>query len=1055
MPKRPVILLLLYKYIVRKCLLILLQLAFVATAGAQNSTQLKTNDKYTDSLQLLLIHAKEDTAKVNLMIQMARGMKYDNLDSQKNLLEKALQLSRQSGYQRGEMKSNYFLSSLLTLSGNYPAALELLLKALDISKGIKDKDWTAMITDYIGLLYLNLGDYRQGLQYSFKARKMFSSTDDLSLANNSLNIGYEYLKLNKLDSALIYLNECYQLSSKATAQSKVRGRYIMGYGLQSLGDVWSLKGNNNLAEPYYRKAINIAKEISDLMLLSYSYLGLAQMFNKISLRDSAFKYAAATIASSVEANNKIEANVLMSHLFESIDNSDSALRYYKVAMTTRDSTFNKEKIKQIQNLQFAETLREQQIEQARKETQQRYENEIKIYSLIGGLILLLSLAFFLYRNNQQKRKAYTLLQKQNAQAQMEAALERVRAQAMAMRNSNDVSNAIGLLFTELDKLGIVTIRCGIIIIEEATETMEVWTAIPTAEGRVAQISGRVDANIHPLLENGFQAWRQKKRFYSYELVGNDVLNYYKAITTNAPQYSLPVTNNNTERQICSVFFFKEGAVFTFTSHPLAAETRLVLEKFAAVFGLTYRRYLDLKVAEEQTQLAVKQASLDRVRAEIASMRSTDDLQRITPLIWRELHTLHVPFVRCGVFIVDEDNQITHAYLSTPKGQVLGVLNVHIEEDAFTRSIVEHWRKGLVYMEHWDKEQFISWMQTMIDLKQIQNKELYQGEAHPPESLCLHFVPFTQGMLYVGNSSLLTAAEIQLVKSLAEAFAIAYARYEDFKQLEAAKNKVEATLHELKTTQRQLVQKEKMASLGELTAGVAHEIQNPLNFVNNFSEVSAELLTEMKEALKKDDKQEAIAVADNLVTNLQKISFHGKRADAIVRGMLQHSRKNTGEKEPTDINALADEYLRLSYQGIRAKDKNFNAVLETHFDESIGKINIVPQDMSRVLLNLFNNTFYAVNEKKKLLNGVFEPSVIISTKKENDKAVTITVKDNGNGVPQQVMDKIFQPFFTTKPTGQGTGLGLSLSYDIIKAHGGEIKVDSKEGEGTHFIIQLPV
>ena len=272
-------------------------------------------------------------------------------------------------------------------------------------------------------------------------------------------------------------------------------------------------------------------------------------------------------------------------------------------------------------------------------------------------------------------------------------------------------------------------------------------------------------------------------------------------------------------------------------------------------------------------------------------------------------------------------------------------------------------------------------------------------------------------------------------------------------LQEQKQKVETTLKELKSTQSQLIQSEKMASLGELTAGIAHEIQNPLNFVNNFSEVNKELLTELKDEIKKGNTDEANAIADDLIDNEEKINYHGKRADAIVKGMLQHSRKSDGKKEPTDINALCDEYLRLSYHGLRAKDKNFNADIKTDFDDIIGKMNIVPQDIGRVLLNLYNNAFYATNERKKTTDESYEPIVSVQTKKINDK-VEIKVSDNGNGIPQNIVDKIFQPFFTTKPTGQGTGLGLSLSYDIIKTHGGEIKVETKEGEGSEFIIQLP-
>jgi signal transduction histidine kinase len=272
------------------------------------------------------------------------------------------------------------------------------------------------------------------------------------------------------------------------------------------------------------------------------------------------------------------------------------------------------------------------------------------------------------------------------------------------------------------------------------------------------------------------------------------------------------------------------------------------------------------------------------------------------------------------------------------------------------------------------------------------------------------------------------------------------------QVNTQKLKAEKALSELKSTQSQLIQSEKMASLGELTAGIAHEIQNPLNFVNNFSEVSNELIDEMNEELNKGDIKEAKAISSDIKQNLEKINHHGKRADAIVKGMLQHSRSSSGVKESTDINALCDEYLRLAYHGLRAKDKSFNATIKTDFDETIGNINIIPQDIGRVVLNLINNAFYVVDEKKKKISEEYEPTVTVSSKKMNGK-VEIKVADNGNGIPSKVLDKIFQPFFTTKPTGQGTGLGLSLSYDIVKAHGGELKVETKENEGTTFTIQL--
>jgi signal transduction histidine kinase len=269
-----------------------------------------------------------------------------------------------------------------------------------------------------------------------------------------------------------------------------------------------------------------------------------------------------------------------------------------------------------------------------------------------------------------------------------------------------------------------------------------------------------------------------------------------------------------------------------------------------------------------------------------------------------------------------------------------------------------------------------------------------------------------------------------------------------------KEKTDQALTHLKSTQSQLIQSEKMASLGELTAGIAHEIQNPLNFVNNFSEINAELMEEMENDFRSGNPTDAFAIAETIKQNINKVHAHGKRADAIVKSMLQHSRSSSGQEELVDINALADEYLRLSYQGFRSKDNAFHATVKTDFDGRIGKINIIPQDITRVLVNLYNNAFYAVREKELQLPGGYEPHVTVKTKKSN-VIVEITVKDNGRGIPENIRQKIFQPFFTTKPAGQGTGLGLSLAYDIIKAHGGEIKVETTEGEGSQFMIQLPL
>ncbi|MBN2173877.1 MAG: hypothetical protein JW731_07090 [Bacteroidales bacterium] len=488
----------------------------------------------------------------------------------------------------------------------------------------------------------------------------------------------------------------------------------------------------------------------------------------------------------------------------------------------------------------------------------------------------------------------------------------------------------------------------------------------------------------------------------------------------------------------------------------------ILRRFAGVFDLAYRRFEDLKSAEARTKEALKQATLDRIRGQVASMRKPEDLQQITPLIWNELKALEVPFFRCGIFIIDEKKKHLQVFLTTPEGKSLAALDLDFDQSELTRKTVVSWKRKNVYQTHWKKEEFLAWTQEMMKLRQVKNPEKYQGAEKPPESLHLHFIPFAQGMLYVGHEEKLEQEKIDLVKSLAEAFSFAYARYQDFVILEKAKEQVEKALGDLKATQTQLIHAEKMASLGELTAGIAHEIQNPLNFVNNFSEVSSDLIEELKEELEKGNTDDVKTIATDLLQNLGKISHHGKRASNIVKSMLEHSRNGTGEKQQTDINALADEYLRLAYHGLRAKDKSFNADFRLEADENLPKVKVVPQDIGRVLLNLINNAFNACWDKMHaeatrhaLSFPEYKPLVVVSTQKIDNK-IEIRVKDNGQGIPKEIKDKIFQPFFTTKPTGEGTGLGLSMSYDIVtKGHDGGLLFTSTEGRGSEFTVVIPL
>jgi two-component system, NtrC family, sensor kinase len=350
-----------------------------------------------------------------------------------------------------------------------------------------------------------------------------------------------------------------------------------------------------------------------------------------------------------------------------------------------------------------------------------------------------------------------------------------------------------------------------------------------------------------------------------------------------------------------------------------------------------------------------------------------------------------------------------------------------------------------------KDSLFSQQKTLQVQNLAYNEEQRKQEAHAAEIAYQNRVRFYM-LLGVIGVFVLIAAILLFANSQRKKANVLLKQQND--QIEAQRKDLEKTIADLRNTQRQLIQSEKMASLGELTAGIAHEIQNPLNFVNNFSEVNMELIEEMELEFNKGEVGEMRPLISDIKANQQKISQHGKRADFIVKGMLQHSRASTGEKQVTNINILADEFFKLSFHGLRAKDKSFNAEMVTHFDPQLPNVNIVQQDIGRVLLNLFNNAFYAVNQKAKSAAAGYKPEVSVSTSTEN-KNVVIKVKDNGNGIPDAIKDKIMQPFFTTKPTGEGTGLGLSLSYDIIKGHGGSININSKEGEGSEFIIQLPI
>ena len=668
---------------------------------------------------------------------------------------------------------------------------------------------------------------------------------------------------------------------------------------------------------------------------------------------------------------------------------------------------------------------------------------------------------------------------QAREAQIEAALERVRSRTMAMQKSEELADVAQVLFQQVKQLGIKTWSTGVNIWQQG-ETSYIDWVVSTSDGQF-MTPYTVDLTTHPFFREISNAKRRGDDSFVIEAEGETLAEHYRLLFKMAKIQFEDLLKSGfqmPEHQI-NHYVFGQQVSLMFITLEACPEAHDIFKRLGSVFEQTYTRFLDLQKAEAQAREARIEAALERVRSRTLAMQKSDELAETSAVLFQQLIQLGIEPNRLYITIIKDDQANAEFWITDEDGsKVSSAFETNLNNNPVFKKMLEGWKGKkstlTIDMKGEELQEYFRYLSSL-------NVPFKGGLAQTRRIQNLGY--FNKG--FIGMASLVEQPEetIQLLARFAAVFNLTFTRFNDLKiaeahaiqaeedllKLQTEKQRAEEALAELQVTQKQLIQAEKMASLGELTAGIAHEIQNPLNFVNNFSEVSSELLDEMKAELDRGDTDEAKAIAADVKQNLEKILHHGKRADAIVKGMLQHSRSSNGIKEPTDINALADEYFRLAYHGLRAKDKSFNATLKTDFDETLGKIDIIPQDIGRVILNLITNAFYAcaerrrlseaetsrsaVDEKKKQLGSVYEPTVSVKTRKTNNK-VELLVNDNGNGIPQKVVDKIFQPFFTTKPSGQGTGLGLSMSYDIVKAHGGELKVQTTEGEGSVFTVMLP-
>lgn len=686
---------------------------------------------------------------------------------------------------------------------------------------------------------------------------------------------------------------------------------------------------------------------------------------------------------------------------------------------------------------------------------------------------------------------------------------------MAMHHTSELQSVIHTVHEELLKLNISVNGGSFIVINDDVDAeLYCWGAGGTAN---------TTELIHvphfgkPFCTSLIKNIKKGPGFFTEEFTQAEKQDYFTELFNHHPWSALSgkrkeetLTSSGGYTRSCCVLKHTSIFIINHTGRKFSEEENVILKRFSKVFEQSYTRFLDIRKAEAQAREAQIEAALEKVRSRTMAMHNPDELEEVVAIIAEKLQDLGIILDANGVILCTYfkgSRDVMH-WIAAPDFSGSGRYLLPYFDHPIFSSAWESKQSGEAYFSRSfskeEKDSFFEYAFEYSDYKHFPKefKEwVFQNDKH---SLSFAWQKNSAILIPSHTGVVPSESEQEILKRFASVFEQAYVRFRDLKvkeeqatKIEVEKQRLEKTLEHLQATQVQLIQSEKMASLGELTAGIAHEIQNPLNFVNNFSELSSELIDEMLEEIKNGDLEEVIALSRDLRQNLEKINHHGRRADSIVKGMLLHSRSSKGEKVLTDINALCDEFLRLSYHGLRAKDRSFNAEFDMNLDPDLPKVEVVPQDIGRVFLNLFNNAFQAcadrsvsigtiqeiptfqnkasipgqnpltgleektdgkeslgTPEESKMRGAALSGVVKTQTRNLGDK-IEITISDNGPGIPDDIKDKIFQPFFTTRPTGQGTGLGLSLAYDIVKAHGGTISVLSLPGKETSFHIELPI